>query len=154
MRAYFLAFIKGDITRMDCYKCPFSCSRRVGDITLADYWDIEKQHPEFPNISKGVSLMMLNTDKGQKIWNEIQSETYYIKSSIDKVLKTCNTNVKHPTLLPKFRYEAYNKAFQEYDEFKKTYINPNDRKDFYKVYYKRVMKKNKILRFILNKLGK
>lgn len=154
MRAYFLAFIKGDITRMDCYKCPFSCSKRVGDITLADYWDIEKQHPDFPNISKGVSLIIINTEKGQKIWNQIQNETYFTQSSIEKVLQTCNTNLKHPTIQPKTRFTTYHKAFNNYNEFIKSYIRPDDKQDFYKVYIKRIMKKNIVLRLILNILGK
>lgn len=154
MRAYFLAFIKGDITRMDCYKCPFSCSKRVGDITLADYWDIEKQHPKFPNISKGVSLILINTDKGLKIWEQLKDKTYYTPSSFDKVLKTCNTNLKHPTIQPKSRITAYNMAFNNYEEFIKTYVNPDDKESFYKVYLKRIMKKNIVLRLILNIFGK
>lgn len=154
MRAYFLAFIKGDITRMDCYKCPFSCFKRVGDITLADFWDIEKQHPEFPNKFKGVSLVIVNTDNGNKIWNEVQSKTYFVQSSIDKVIQTCNTNLKHPTLFPKSRIDAYKKAFYHYNEFVKEYISSDDKKNFYKVYYKRILKKNIILRYILNKMGK
>lgn len=47
MRAYYLAFIKGDITREDCYSCPFTTVERVGDITLADFWGIDKFHHFF-----------------------------------------------------------------------------------------------------------
>ena len=63
MVGYFQAFIKGHITREDCYNCPFACPERVSDITLADYWDISSLHPEFPNRREGVSLILINSTR-------------------------------------------------------------------------------------------
>lgn len=29
-----------------CYKCPFAQEKRVGDLTIGDYWGVEKFSPE------------------------------------------------------------------------------------------------------------
>ena len=42
---------------------------RTGDITLADYWGYEEFYPEW-NREKGVSLILVNTDKGEELLNE------------------------------------------------------------------------------------
>lgn len=154
MKAYFRAFIKGDITRMDCYQCPFSCIKRVGDITLADYWDIDKQHPNFPNYQKGVSLILINTNKGNSIWEHIQRQTVHTQSSIEKILQTCNTNLKYPTPLSKSRIESYYKLLHKYNEFIDSYIDKKDKTNFYKTYYKQKLKQYFIFKYLFNIIGK
>lgn len=65
---YFNAFISGSAYRMCCYECQYATLQRVGDITLGDYWGIKQFHPEFDN-SNGVSLILVNTDKGNQYLN-------------------------------------------------------------------------------------
>ena len=65
---YFNAFISGSAYRMCCYDCQYATSKRVGDITLGDYWGIRQFHPEFDN-SNGVSLILVNTNKGRQYLN-------------------------------------------------------------------------------------
>lgn len=155
MRAYFNAFIKGDLTRMDCYSCPFAEPRRVGDITLADYWGIHKQHPEFPKISDGVSLVIINTNKGKIIFNELQEHIVCMQSSMEKAMNTNNNNLKHPTEKPNGRESVYKKAFLDFIKFRDSYIKQDTYKvDVTKMYIKNRMKKYKILYYILNKMGK
>ena len=47
-----------------CHACSFKGLPRYGDITLADFWGIEKKHPELDN-DAGTSLVFLNSEKGQ-----------------------------------------------------------------------------------------
>ena len=154
MRAYFKAFISGNITRYDCYQCPYARKERVGDITLGDYWDIEKQHSNFPNLKQGVSLILINSEQGEFIWKHINKKCHYIKSSLDNVLQTCNTQLKYPTPCPKTRLNAYSKAFSDFITFRDSYLDPDDRKNFYKTYSKRILKKNIITNLILKTIGK
>lgn len=58
-------FINHNILRPACYKCPYKSVNHEADITIADYWGIERAAPEF-NDDKGVSLVLLNTNKGQE----------------------------------------------------------------------------------------
>lgn len=50
--------------RPSCYECKFSNLNRVGDITIGDYWGVEKFHPEY-NVPQGASIVLLNNKKGQ-----------------------------------------------------------------------------------------
>lgn len=137
MKAYFNAFIRGHLMRMDCYSCPFCTSERVSDITLADYWDIHKQHPDFPgDLTKGVSLIILNSNIGCSIWENIKKDTIYIQSSIDKALNTCNTNLRAPTVLPEERESIYSFAFENFKLFRKTYLGQSPEKDKFMYYYR------------------
>src|SRR5699024_11643368 len=74
--SYLYYFSKGWIYRDSCYKCPYACSHRSGDITLGDYWGIEKQHPEYLGNNKwdeqkGNSLVIANIQKGIEFLNSI-----------------------------------------------------------------------------------
>ena len=63
---YFAASL---ICRENCYSCRYACSNRPADITLGDYWGIEKAHPQYlsdklHDDSKGISVVIANTAKG------------------------------------------------------------------------------------------
>lgn len=49
-----------------CYTCKFTSENRVSDITLGDFWGIEKHMPQLDD-NKGVSFIMANTEKGEKV---------------------------------------------------------------------------------------
>lgn len=71
-----LLFFNHYILRPSCYKCKYANFNRVGDITLGDFWGIEKKYPEFDD-DKGVSLVLINSSKGMNVWNEIKRDTDY-----------------------------------------------------------------------------
>lgn len=54
-----------------CYECPYKSIMHPGDITIADYWGIEKAAPEFDD-NKGVSLVLVNGDVGEKAFNTVK----------------------------------------------------------------------------------
>lgn len=64
---YFYAFLKGTIYRENCYKCKYAQLNRVADITLGDFWGIERNNLEY---SGKISLILINTIKGEKVVNE------------------------------------------------------------------------------------
>ena len=51
--------------RPSCFKCPAKQGKSHSDITLADYWGIERFHPEIDD-DKGTSMLLVNTDKGMQ----------------------------------------------------------------------------------------
>ena len=120
MEAYFKAFISGDLMRMNCYSCPFATNERVSDITLADYWGARRLHPEFPEIHKGVSLVIVNTRKGEKFFNMIESRMFIMPINLDDAVRN-NHNLSHPTPLTNARNESYKLAFTAYDSFVSRY---------------------------------
>lgn len=113
--------------RSSCYKCPYTSTNRVSDFTIADFWGVEKIHPEFDD-NKGCSLMILNTEKGKEVFEKIKSDIDDIQSSIEECLQP---NLEHPTDCPKerdvFWKEYHDKGF-EY--VAKKYCHYDIKKDY------------------------
>ena len=70
--AFSKVFFQGLITRPACYHCAFASFERPGDITLGDYWGVEKNTPEFDD-DQGISLVMCNTEKGLDVWDQVSA---------------------------------------------------------------------------------
>ena len=108
-------FLQCNTYRESCYSCKYANKDRVGDLTLGDYWGILKEHPDFYS-SKGVSCVLVNTDKGNLIWEKCKPYLNYIESSIEKVSKH-NVNLLHPSIRPERRDNIYkelnSKSFQD-----------------------------------------
>ena len=57
------------VLRPSCYECPYKSVMHPGDITIADYWGIEKAAPEFDD-NKGISLVLVNNEAGEKAFEK------------------------------------------------------------------------------------
>lgn len=97
--------------RYSCYDCKFARIPRQGDITLADYWGVKEF---FPNIdaSKGVSLILANTDKGNKIINLISDDLTLLESRLEDGAKY-NGNLVHTSERNSVRVTIYRKIKNE-----------------------------------------
>lgn len=81
---YMRAFLANASLRPSCLACPFK--RRCGsDVTLGDYWGIQRWHPEVP-VEGGVSAVVCNTDKGVKAMSLVSGSIDSGISSLDKVV--------------------------------------------------------------------
>ena len=57
-------FLKNLYLRPSCYQCMARQGKSGADIAIADYWGIQRIHPELDD-DKGVNLVLINTQKGQ-----------------------------------------------------------------------------------------
>jgi coenzyme F420-reducing hydrogenase beta subunit len=80
-------FMKGFLSdlylRPSCHRCPTKSLSSGSDITLGDFWGIQNVLPNFDD-DKGVSLVMINSEKGKSAFNSIdvvRQETAY-KSAV------------------------------------------------------------------------
>ena len=75
------------ILRPACYDCRFTNTKRIGDITLGDFWGIEVVDRNFVD-EKGVSLCFVNNTKGEKIFgiikNKLICKKVFIKDAVKK----------------------------------------------------------------------
>lgn len=99
--SYIYYFKSGMIYRENCYTCKYACENRPGDITIGDYWGIEKAHPEFIgkngiNEADGVSVVIANTEKGVKVMEENSGQFDLIESDFGKAANG-NAQLRHPT---------------------------------------------------------
>ena len=60
--------------RESCAECKYCGTDRVSDITLADYWGVRKEEVPDQQLWYGVSLVMLNSEKGRALLPELQEE--------------------------------------------------------------------------------
>lgn len=58
--------------RPSCYDCRFKAFPRPSDLTIGDCWGIERHLPELDD-DKGASVLVVQTEKGQALLNEIRS---------------------------------------------------------------------------------
>lgn len=72
-------YFNGLSMRKSCSDCKFTNLKRVGDITLGDFWGIPKDSP-YEKDSKGLSLALINSDKGLEFFNKVRN-MYIIEES-------------------------------------------------------------------------
>lgn len=89
--------------RPSCYECPFSKLERDVDITIGDYWGIDKVTDEFKH-QEGVSLVLVHTSKGQKLFESIKKDIEWIESNTVDCLQP---NLINPTNKPSKRDEFW-----------------------------------------------
>ncbi len=70
----------GMVSRPSCASCRYSNMVRVGDITLGDFWGIKRSHPAFFH-QEGVSLIMVNSDKGHAVLKDIFPDLVALEST-------------------------------------------------------------------------
>lgn len=95
--------------RPSCYRCKFANLRRTSDITIGDFWGIENSLPKFED-ENGVSVMMINTLKGQAIFEDIKDTVAYEKSN---TLDCLQRNLIEPNKKPQNRELFWGEYFRE-----------------------------------------
>lgn len=84
---FFVGYLQyGNFARPSCYECSFKGFPQQSDITLADFWGIETIDASMDN-DMGTSLVMINTDKGkdlfEQIYNRIISKRFPLKDALN-----------------------------------------------------------------------
>ena len=69
---FFIGYLQaGNFTRPSCYECHFKGFPQKADITLADFWGIEKLDKSMDQ-DRGTSLVMINSDRGMALFDSIK----------------------------------------------------------------------------------
>jgi coenzyme F420-reducing hydrogenase beta subunit len=66
--------------RKSCSVCPYTRVDRYTDITIGDFWHLEKSMPDFVD-PMGTSLILLHTDKGAELFESIRDDLDYRESN-------------------------------------------------------------------------
>lgn len=82
---YLIGFHQGLLYQDACYECKFARKERIADITLCDFWGIKEKYKE--EYDKGISAVMVNTLKGEKLWEIIKAELASFEENLDVVVK-------------------------------------------------------------------
>lgn len=80
---FFVGYLQaGNFCRPSCYKCHFKGFPQAADISVADFWGIETIDPSMDQ-DKGTSLVVVNTEKGKKLFDSIKESIVYKQYSAD-----------------------------------------------------------------------
>lgn len=128
----FYAFFQKYINlRESCYECKFSSRNRASDITIGDFHDIDN-YIKGINRFNGVSMIVINSFKGERVWNACMSDVHKYPIEIDLLIRdgVCFGN---GTSRPKYRDEFVNDYNNmQISELIKKWVNP-------KSYWKQAM---------------
>jgi coenzyme F420-reducing hydrogenase beta subunit len=83
---YMIMFLKNYSLRPSCYNCKIKEFGSLSDITLADFWGIENIMPNIDD-DKGVSLALVNSNKGEAILDLISNRIEKNEVDFEKSIK-------------------------------------------------------------------
>ena len=129
-------FCQNIMFRPSCHNCYFATVYRTGDLTLADFWGIEKNEASF-NDNRGVSLVLVNSEKGFKLFKQAQKDFQSFECEISNCLQP---SLVEPTSASPRRekfWEDYKKM--NFPKLLKRYTTPQNHKAFLKKKIKEIL---------------
>lgn len=106
-------FYKHIMFRHSCGVCKYTNMQRPSDITIADFWGWEKTDSTINADDKGVSLVLSNTEKGEKLFEVVKNRMDVVPAEVANCLQP---NLQHPSEIhPKrmdFEHDYTRKGFE------------------------------------------
>ena len=104
LSSYMTYFLQGETYRDSCYECPYAKPERGADITIGDFWGVVGRRADLKekiDIEKGVSCLLVNSDKGR---NAIESSGIELFKVSYEDIKDGNEPLNHPSKHTDKRY--------------------------------------------------
>lgn len=70
--------------RPSCFSCDYKGGKRKSDITIGDFWGLDESELD-DNL--GLSAVIINSEKGERLFGHIKEKCTYKKMTIDDVIK-------------------------------------------------------------------
>lgn len=78
-------YVRGDLfMRPCCNECKYKERIRVADISIGDFWGLESSKD---NLFKGISVVLVNTKKGENYFNSVKNQLHIEKRDYEEALK-------------------------------------------------------------------
>lgn len=117
--SFYQAFLSNLSLSPNCENCQFSRLPRQGDISIGDFWNIEKFDKSL-NDRKGTSLVLVNNVRGRELYDSCTTIEVSRKVPMSFVRETCNKTIFAP-----FKHHLGSRRF----------LNDFNRMDFSKAVY-------------------
>lgn len=140
-QAYRRIFYSNLALRESCYNCPYTDFDRPGDLTLADYWGIEKNRPDLYR-KEGLSMLLVNSEKGKHFIETIDT-IVLSETDRDTIVKEKQPHLFQPVKKP----NGYKQFWNDYQSKGWKYIIAKyaecSKKQLFKWHIKKVLGKVK-----------
>lgn len=101
-------YFSGLSMRECCSSCKFTNTRRVGDITIGDFWGIPKDSI-YEQDAKGLSLILVSSRKGEKLLHEAKEKCILFSVPLSDCLQP---QLQYPSKLST-RYRDFVRDYEE-----------------------------------------
>lgn len=101
-KLYTNLFYKHIMFRKSCSVCHYTNFKRPSDITLADFWGWYKTDPNINADNKGISLVLVNTEKGRELFEAVKDRMTVVPARLKDCLQP---NLQHPSAIHPKRME-------------------------------------------------
>lgn len=122
--SYMQGFLNNYYLRECCYDCRYATGKRVGDITLGDFWGYREKAPAYlENDDRGISLVIVNSKKGDQLFKSIRKKAAVVSKSYDDAAKE-NPILYTPSKKP-VDYEDFQRDYGllSWSDLEKKYFN-------------------------------
>lgn len=121
---FYHAFSESLTFRPSCYYCPWANVKRTGDITLGDFWEVER-YMESPGV--GHSAVLLNTQKGQELFESVRDKLEWKVLELNTIIEN-----NHCLQKPSAKHKNRERFFEDYNKYgfrvvKRKYMTPSRR---------------------------
>lgn len=103
-------FTSGNTLRPNCFNCRFACEKRIGDITMGDFWGCETVNLK-ADIKNGISAFTINNPSKIDLENVLNEKMVMEEVEYSLVVKG-NTCLRNPTKKGK-QWEKYMQAIKD-----------------------------------------
>jgi coenzyme F420-reducing hydrogenase beta subunit len=107
---YYIGFLEGVFYRENCYNCIYANSKRVSDITIGDFWGLDKSSKLYDRDNSGVSVLLPITDKGLELIEICKDKMNLEDRAVEEAVQG-NSQLRNPSKKPK-----------SYDTFRRYYL--------------------------------
>lgn len=83
---YMRSFLRNLSLRPSCYNCAFKERMRQSDLTLADFWRVDRVFPDFDD-DKGTSLVIVNSEKGHQVLNALDNRIKLRETDFEEAIR-------------------------------------------------------------------
>lgn len=97
------AYFQNYLLRPSCFTCRFCTTKRESDLTMGDFWGIDKMHPEWDD-GMGTSLVIVHSKKGMKFWKAVQENFRHFECQDEDIRQP---RLESPTEYPGWRRTVF-----------------------------------------------
>lgn len=125
-------FLCNNALRPSCYSCLWKGEHSSADITVADFWGINRAFPDMFD-DRGTSAVIIRSERGEAIFDTVKEKLTYRECS-PKVIGDLNPALYHSAAMPETRAEFFEMLSGgcDYDTIARRFGAPMNAKNIFR----------------------